>query len=339
MRRVVVTGATGGLGHRACEMLLEQGIEVVATGRDEAKALDLVDQGARFHALDLARCSVQEIARIARGSDALWHCAALSSPWGSAQAFEQANVRATRQVASAALAADVPRLVHISTPAVYFDFQDHFGVTEAYVPRQFANHYARSKYAAEQVVQELVRGSQGRLSAAILRPRALFGPGDQVLVPRLLSMARAKGGTLALPRGGRVTLDLTYLDNVVEAMRRATLVPLGGARVFNVSNGEPVELATALQSLFALLRQQGVDEGWRIRPVPYAVVDLVARAMELAACLSGNEPALTRYSAGVMAYSMTLDISRVRQELDFAPLVSVQEGLLRTAHALARKLR
>lgn len=336
MKRIVVSGATGGLGHRACELLLERGVDVLATGRDASKVRDLTARGVSFERLDLARESVATVARLFEGADAVWHCAALSSPWGSAEAFRLANEVASQNVALACVAADVPRLVHISTPAVYFNFEHRYGVKEDDVASRFANHYARTKHAAELLVQDVVRRAEGRLSAALLRPRALFGPGDQVLLPRLLQVAESKGGTLPLPRGGRVLLDLTYLDNVVEAMWRSTAEPLRGARAYNITNGEPVQLAVALEQLFSMLRAGGYDRGWRIRNVPYPVVDVAARCMEWRAALTGREPALTRYSAGVLAYNMSLDITRARQELGYVPRVSLHEGLRRTAEALLK---
>lgn len=331
MRKVLITGATGGLGRRACELLTAEGVDVLATGRDVQKGAVLRDRGIAFAPLDLAAASMAELVPLLEGVTSIWHCAALSSPWGDLKAFEQANVLATRQLAQAAVQAGVGRFVHISTPALYFDFTHRLNVRESFVPTKFVNHYASTKFAAEQVLSQIVAASSGALTAAILRPRALFGPGDQVLLPRLMKLAEQNNGVLRLPNGGETLLDLTYLDNVVQAMRLADSKAgeLPSLDTFNISNGEPVRLKDALTRLFKLL-----DKPWTIESVPYPVVDVAARGAELAARFTGKEPSLTRYSAGALAFSLTLDISHARNVLGYTPLVSLDEGLRRTAAAL-----
>ncbi|MCF3243890.1 NAD(P)-dependent oxidoreductase, partial [Escherichia coli] len=59
-------------------------------------------------------------------------------------------------LAQAAGRLNIPRFIHISTPAVYFDFQHHNDLPETYLARAFSSHYASSKYAAEQVISCVV---------------------------------------------------------------------------------------------------------------------------------------------------------------------------------------
>lgn len=73
-------------------------------------------------ALDLTEASEDDCARLMDGCDAVWHCAAKSSPWGDKTAFWLANVKVTHTLAQAAGRLNIPRFIHISTPAVYFDF-------------------------------------------------------------------------------------------------------------------------------------------------------------------------------------------------------------------------
>ncbi len=71
----------------------------------------------------------------------------------------------------------------------------------------------------------------------------------------------------------------------------------------------------------------------RTRKVPWALVELFAYALEFSARIgSGREPSLTRYSAGVLAFSQTLDISALRDELGWRPTVSIDEGIRRHAN-------
>lgn len=85
--KVVVTGATSGLGRNAAEWLLAAGYQVHATGRDEAVGRLLEEQGARFTALDLTRAGAEQCEELMVGYDVVWHCAAKSSPGAIATRF------------------------------------------------------------------------------------------------------------------------------------------------------------------------------------------------------------------------------------------------------------
>jgi len=325
MKQVLITGATGGLGRNAVEALLSQGVAVRATGRNSAVGNELQQLGAQFVACDLATMSSDQAHALVAGCDTVWHCAALSSPWGAYSAFKAANVQATATLAEAARQRNVQRFVHISTPALYFDFTHRYNVPESFRPARFVNHYAATKAQAEHEV--LARVARG-LHATILRPRAIFGPYDQVLLPRLLRILDDKNGKLILPRGGNTLLDLTYAGNVVHAMQLASTTPnLSAGGVFNITNGVPVHVRDVLEALFE--RQLG--RPMQVRTAPYALLSTIAGAMELAANFTGREPSLTRYSLGALAFDMTLDISHAREVLGYLPQVSMAQAVVNTA--------
>ncbi|HHU8056612.1 TPA: NAD-dependent epimerase/dehydratase family protein, partial [Escherichia coli] len=85
--KILVTGATSGLGRNAVQYLLQSGESVVATGRNCEVGRSLTNAGAQFVALDLTEATEDDCARLMDGCDAVWHCAAKSSPWGDKTAF------------------------------------------------------------------------------------------------------------------------------------------------------------------------------------------------------------------------------------------------------------
>src|SRR4051794_19318366 len=203
--RIVVTGATGFLGGHVVAALLARGHRVRAMGRDLAKLARLAESGAQPSRTDLR--DRDTVTAACRDQDVVVHCGALSAPWGKPQDFNDANVGGTANV----LASRVPRLIHISSPAVVFADRDVVNVTEeAPYPARYSSHYAASKRAAE----ELVRSSPD--AWLILRPKALFGPGDTSLLPRLIAAARA--GRLPIIGPGDNHIDLTYVGNVADAV-------------------------------------------------------------------------------------------------------------------------
>ena len=327
MSRFLVTGATGGLGRNAVRLLQERGVAVRACGRNLDAGRALQREGAHFVALDLARCTDGEMDALVAGVETVWHCAALSSPWGAEADFMAANVTATRRLLDAAARAGVGNFVHISTPAIYFDYRDRADVPESFRPAAFVNAYARTKALAELEVQRGVQ-QHPAMRCAILRPRAIFGPHDQVLMPRLARVLDARGGRLPLPRGGAARIDVTYVDNVVHAMWLAsTNAALPSGSVFNVTNQEPAQLKDILQRLFG----DAMGQPFRIVALPYPLMAAIARAMQFAARFTGKEPALTPYSVGAIGFDMTLDNTHAQQLLGYRPLVTLSDGIARTA--------
>ena len=96
--KVLVTGATGFLGGAVCADLRAGGWDVTATGRDPEKGKQTA--AARFVLADLADPGTADA--LARGHDAIVHCAALASPWGRREEFARANVGVTRALLAAA---------------------------------------------------------------------------------------------------------------------------------------------------------------------------------------------------------------------------------------------
>ncbi len=156
-----------------------------------------------------------------------------------------------------------------------------------------------------------------------IRPRALFGPGDTTIIPRLIEANRRR--FIPLMNEGKVWVDLTYVENAVDALLLCETAPescLG--RKYHITNGEPVLLIDVLRRLFEKL---GLP--LRIKPVSYRTAFYAAWAMEgIARCLPWmKEPPFTRYTVSVLGKSQTLNIDRARRELGYSPRISVSEGV------------
>ncbi|EKN3435234.1 NAD(P)-dependent oxidoreductase, partial [Yersinia enterocolitica] len=298
--KVLVTGATCGLGRNAVEYLRRQGIKVIATGNNPAMGALLSKMGAEFIHADLTNLVSSQAKAMLADVDTLWHCSSFTSSWGTEQAFELANVRATRRLGEWAAAYGVENFIHISSPAIYFDYHHHRNIQEDFRPARFANEFARSKAAGEEVIQQLAL-SNPQTHFTILRPQGLFGQHDTVMLPRLLQMIKYYG-TLLLPRGGDALVDMTYQENAVHAMWLATQsqnTPSG--RVYNITNQQPRPLRTIVQHLL-----EELDMPCRIRSVPYPMLDIMARAMEKLGNKAEKEPILTHYGVAKLNFDLTL---------------------------------
>ena len=200
MTKVLVTGATGFLGRATAVRFRDLGWDVTGLGRDEKIGRQLAAQGIPFLQADLR--NRQQIEDACAGRDYVIHCAALSSPWGAYRDFYETNVGGTEHVVSGCVRHGARRLVHVSTPSVYFNYRDRLLVSEQEeLPRKPVNSYAATKLMAERVVADAAGNG---LSSIIVRPRAVFGPGDTSLFPRLLRVNDSRG--IPLIGGGEALL-------------------------------------------------------------------------------------------------------------------------------------
>ncbi|SJN23466.1 Nucleoside-diphosphate-sugar epimerase [Microbacterium esteraromaticum] len=326
--RVLVTGATGFLGGAVLENLAAHGHEAFASGRN---AELLTRRSDSAHSV---RGDLRSLAAARLEVDAVIHCAALSTPWGRWREFQAANIDGTRAVIDFVRRNGVRRLVHVSSPSIYAAPRHRLDISEDDVDEQNRlNGYIRSKIAAERMLQR-AHAAGDIPELVIIRPRGLIGVGDPSLMPRMLEVHDRIG--VPLLGGGQHPIDVTAVENVAHALRLALTEgdPDGG--VYNITNGEPRAFR---ELLTGLLTRMGITP--RLRPLNRRMGWMLASALE-GACTAlpwHPEPPLTRYTFTTIAYAQTLDISRARTELGYAPEVSLDEALDRVAAHLSEERR
>ncbi|MFG1999067.1 NAD-dependent epimerase/dehydratase family protein [Spirillospora sp. NPDC048911] len=338
--KVAVTGASGFVGGAVCRALTDQGIETLAFGRRPEVAPGHLG-GAAYRSWDLTKGELPDAPEV----DAVIHCAGTVTDWGPAAEFFATNLGGTRNALRTFPGA---RFVHVSTASVYDPNRPTIMATEAeappagrsavrggttpHTPRsgreaapppeiRYLNAYGASKMAAERAVFSVMRGhgpapwgrGRPRREAIILRPHAVYGPGDTTLLPRVLSSVR--GPVLpATGRGGNL-VSLTSIGNLVDACLLAACGP-AGTGVYNVTDAEPVALRDALREILA-------ERNIKARPIflPARAVRPLATAVEGAFLLTRrpHPPRLTRYAVSHLAVERTLDITAARDVLGYDP--------------------
>ena len=214
--------------------------------------------------------------------------------------------------------AKVKRFVYISSPSIYFNFQDLIGIKESDpLPKKMVNHYAVTKRKAEQLLED------SGLNYVVLRPRALIGSGDTVIMPRLLRSYQE--GKLRIIGSGNNLVDFTSVSNMINAIWLAINTDDENCNeAYNISIGEPISLWESINNVLHKMGYQGVH-----RTLPYSLLYVLAYCMEWKTRLFNQkeEPVLTRYSVGILSKTFTMNIEKARIRLKYEPIQTTDEAI------------
>ena len=322
---VLVTGATSLIGQRTVEQLVARG-DTVTTFQRHASGLPARDVLGSIH-------DVAAVAAACSGQHAVVHLAARVGAAGSWDDFESVNVAGTGALLGEARRAGVSAFVHVSSPAVA-----HHGRAIAGAPAMPADpaavsgHYARSKALAERLALD---ASDTAMPVVVIRPHLVWGPGDTQLVGRVVE--RARRGSMVLVGSGAALVDTTYVDNaassLVAALDRAQHVH---GRPFVVSNGEPRMIHELVIRILAAARCEAV-----VRRLPVAVAVAAGSVVERIWERTNRrgDPPMTRFAAEQLATAHWFDQRETRRALQWAPQVTIDEGLARLTGWFASRTR
>ncbi len=179
--KALVTGGTGFLGGALVRRLHSMGWHVTALGRSKYVLAKMESQGIQVVQADLA--DSHAVSRACKNQEVIFHCGAFSSPWGRAADFYSANVLGTENVIRACMENQVKRLVHVSTPSIYFRYEPRLNVREDAELPPPVNEYSRTKQMAEEKIDAAF--AEG-LPVVTIRPRGIFGERDTSILPRLI---------------------------------------------------------------------------------------------------------------------------------------------------------
>jgi uncharacterized protein YbjT (DUF2867 family) len=254
MATVVVFGGTGFLGRRLVRRLAAEGVNV----RVAVRHPDLARSALRAAGLDRVTvfgADVRDQASIAAavaGVDAVVDAVSAYIEKGGAT-FESVHVQGAEAVAREAVAADVDRLVLIS------------GIG---ADPESRSPYIRARGRGELVVQQAFPG------ATIVRPGAMFGPGD-ALFGTLADLARLLP-VLPLIGGGRTCLQPVYVEDVAEAVARILADSGTAGRTYEIAGPGVYTLRELVRFTLQVIGRRRL-----LMPIPFAVAEVQARLFEL----------------------------------------------------------
>jgi nucleoside-diphosphate-sugar epimerase len=315
--RDLVTGATGFTGGHLARALNQRGHQVRTLVRDPAKAVDLKAAGVELATGDLRdRAS---LASAMSGVDIVYHIAAIYRQAGlSTEAYRAVNATAVGELIEAAARAGVRRVVHCSTVGVHGDVDRPPANEDA--PLKPGDVYQETKLEGERVAREA--GARAGIEVTIARPTGIYGPGDRRLLKMFRGVAR---GRFPILGRGEIYYHLTYIDDLVEGFRLCGEHPAAANRTYILAGGE----VTTLNELLRIIAEvAGVQPPRLHLPVwPFWMAGALCEAI----CQPlGLEPPIYRRRVDFYTKSRAFDITRAREEIGYAPQVSLRDGIQRT---------
>jgi len=317
---VLVTGATGFIGGRLAERLLEAGEGVRLLVRRPDAAARLKAAGA-----ELVEGSLENTASLAaavEGVSVVYHCAGLATDWAPWTQFEQVNISGARSLAEAASRVKgLQRFVHLSTTDVYG--YPLVPCAEDGEVRDVGLPYNRSKLRGEAAVLEVARTTGLRVT--VVRPATVYGPRCKdwaVEMARLLA-----GKDMMHVAGGRTGAGLIYVDNLIDALFTAVKTEAAVGRTYNLRDAGTQSWRDYLDALADGLTLPRVGMS-----LPHWFAMGLGAASEGLWKLVGarSRPLITRHAVQVIGRDQNYRIERAVQELGFTSKVPFAEGLART---------
>ncbi len=318
---VLITGASGLLGHHLISALQERGDHVRALVLPSEDASKLEARGVRIFRGDIRQPDT--LTAPCTDVDTIFHLAGMMGLWLPISAYHAVNVDGTEHVCRAALRAGVRRLVHVSSWTVY-GMELGRAASEDFPLNPFQEPYAITKTEGDRVVQRLI--AKEHLPATIVRPGTFFGPGDRIHFGRMADRLRTGQGVVV--GSGRNALPFVYVTDVAQGLMLAAEKDAAIGEAYNISNDEPLTQEEFLRAIAS-----AIDSAPPRIHVPYTMLYAAAYGAEQVAAVTHakTQPIVTRLGVKLFGTDNRHSIEKARAQLGYAPRVPLREGILRSA--------
>ena len=321
MSTILITGGNGFVGRHVISALQDRGdrVRVLALPGEDVSWLQ--ERGVAVYHGDIR--APESLAQPVRGADAVLHLAAMMDVWRPIEDYRAVNVTGTENVCRAALAADVRRLVHMSSSSVY-------GVAlgrpadESFPLAPFPDPYPITKAEGDRLVQRMI--AEDHLPAVIIRPDQIFGPGDHLHFGTMADRLRSGHGIVI--GSGDNTMPFVYVADIVRGLLLALDHDQAVGEAYNITNDQPLTQAQMLQAI-----AQEIGASPPRFHVPYRALYAAGYLAERLAMLapSRTRPPITRLGVAFFGTDNRYAIDKARRELGYSPQVGLRDAVRITA--------
>jgi nucleoside-diphosphate-sugar epimerase len=314
-----VTGGTGFTGSRLVEYLIDKGHNILVLDNQKGILYDhLIKKGAN---IILGSVTDRETVKKAlENVQGVFHlAAAFRQINASRKTYWDVNVEGTRILCEESLKKPLQKFVYCSTQGIHGDIKNPPGSEDS--PIVPVDYYQFTKYEGEKVVKEY---AEKGLKSVIIRPTAIYGPGDP---ERFLYLFRfAIKGKFYMFGSGKAFYHPVYIDNLCDSFYKAWESDKTHAEAYIIADEEYFTIKE-------LVKKIGESMGIKVKFIHLPFFPLYA-----AACLCEfiykpfkKSPPLFRRRVDWFRQNRAFKIDKARQELNYNPRIGIEEGLKKTA--------
>lgn len=318
--RVLVTGASGFTGSVLLRKLVASGARVAAIARPSSDLTAFRDLDIEWHRGDVY--DPETVERAVQGQHYVFHlAAAFREAKSDYQNYWNVHVESTRLICEAALKnADFRRLIHVSTFGVHGHVTDPPGSEESpYAP---GDDYQVTKLEGEDWLRNFAK-QQPQFPYVIIRPAAIYGPGDRRLL-KLFKMAVRPWFPL-LGRG-RCMYHLVHVDDLTNCMLIAATRPEAASEEIICGAEEAIPIAEIARIVAAYF-----DAKSRVVRLPITPFFWVADVCEFICKPLGVEPPIYRRRVAFYSKDREFDVGKMKRVLGYHPMHGNKAGIEETA--------
>ena len=318
MDRVLVTGATGFTGSHLTHALVADGHAVRVLARSASRARQTLPAEVEIVEGDVT--DRDTVSRAARGRDVVYHLAAAFREAGIPdRRYREVHVDATRHLLDAARAEGARRFVHCSTVGVHGHIEHPPGDENTrFAPGDI---YQETKAQGEQLALEYHR--RHGVPVAVIRPAAIYGPGDLRFLKLFRAVARRR---FVMIGNGRTLLHMVHVDDLVRGLRLAAERPAATGEAVIIAGERYHSLDEIAATIAAVV---GVPPPRRRVPVwPFEVAGAVVERL----CVPLRiDPPIHRRRVAFFTKSRAFSIDKARRLLGYEPTIGLEHGFRQTA--------
>jgi nucleoside-diphosphate-sugar epimerase len=307
---ILVTGATGFIGNKLCQVLSMRGDAVVAVARKQ------VNIDTNITVINKVLSKDTDWQDCLKDIDVVIHLAGRAhvmkdvseNPY---QAYADINIHATKHLAEQAALSGVKRFIYLSSIKVNGERTKDVAFSETESP-QPEDDYGKTKYEAEKALNNI--GKDTGMEVVIIRPPLVYGEGVKANFKSLIKLAQLN---IPLPFGAiRNKRSLVYIENIIDFILLCTHHPSAANQTFLISDDDDVSITRLIQEI-----KEASGKRSLLIPVPQSwlkfVLQLIGKS-SLSDRLLGN---------------LQVDMTKAKTLLDWKPPFTVEQGINKTIEA------
>jgi nucleoside-diphosphate-sugar epimerase len=316
---ILVTGGTGFTGKALVKRLLDAKHQVIALDYQEGlKTNELRQWGAKVVIGSVTDPAI--VKQCMQNVDIVHHLAAAFREMDvSNRYYWEVNVQGTITMLEAAVKQGVKKFIYCSTCGVHGNIENPPGGEDA--PINAADYYQQTKYEAEPHVMEF---NQKGLPAVILRPAAIYGPGDPERF--FMIFKRVAKGFFPMFGSGKTLYHPLYIDNLIDAFILAMEKGRGEGEAYLIADENYLTIEELVQKTATAL---GVAV--RIPHLPIFPLMIAGHICEKACRPFHIAPPIFPRRVDWYRQNRAFKIDKAKRDLGYQPKVDIDEGLKRTA--------